>query len=156
MKRRAAQASVVDLCERIDGARTGRIVAIDEQGRPLVDYLDNPHGPLAAALMRPIGGRSDLDARVGQEVVLLFRDSASTLPIIVGVVSEDLGERAAELVARVDGQRVVLEGQEEIVLQCGSASITLRSDGSVAIRGTTIESRSRFTNRIRGGTVEVN
>lgn len=56
----------------------------------------------------------------------------------------------------VDGKRVVLEGQEEVVLKCGEASITLTSNGKVVIRGKYLLSRSSGVNRILGGSVQVN
>jgi uncharacterized protein (DUF2345 family) len=56
----------------------------------------------------------------------------------------------------VDGKRVRVTAQDEIVLQCGSASVTLRRNGRVIIRGTYVESRSEGTNRIKGGQVQIN
>ena len=58
--------------------------------------------------------------------------------------------------AKLDGKRVVLEAAEEIVLRCGEASITLRSNGRVVVRGTYVETRSKGVNRIKGGSVQIN
>ena len=58
--------------------------------------------------------------------------------------------------ARVDGRRVELEAADEIVLRCGKASIVLRRNGRVVIRGTYVETRSRGVNRVKGGSVEIN
>ena len=58
--------------------------------------------------------------------------------------------------ADVDGKRVRVTAQDEIVLQCGSASVTLRRNGRVVIRGTYVETRSEGTNRIKGGQVQIN
>jgi hypothetical protein len=58
--------------------------------------------------------------------------------------------------ATVDGWRVVLDAQEEVVLRCREASITLRRNGRVVIRGTYVETRSRGVNRIKGGSVQIN
>lgn len=57
---------------------------------------------------------------------------------------------------RVDGKRVLIEGQEEVVLMCGDASITLTKAGKVVIRGKYLLSRSTGVNRILGGSVQVN
>jgi hypothetical protein len=57
---------------------------------------------------------------------------------------------------RVDGRRVEIEAADEIVLRCGQASIVLRRNGRVVIRGTYVETRSRGVNRIKGGSVEIN
>ena len=58
--------------------------------------------------------------------------------------------------ADVDGKRIRVTAQDEIVLQCGSASVTLRRNGRVVIRGTYVETRSEGTNRIKGGQVQIN
>lgn len=66
------------------------------------------------------------------------------------------GMASKELDIRVDGKRIEIEGAAEIVLRCGEASITLRRNGRLILRGTYVESRSRGTNRIKGGTVLIN
>jgi hypothetical protein len=58
--------------------------------------------------------------------------------------------------ADVDGRRVRVVAQDEIVLQCGQASITLRRNGRIVIRGTYVETHSEGTNRIKGGQVRIN
>lgn len=63
---------------------------------------------------------------------------------------------APVLEARVDGKRVVIEGKDEIVLVCGEASITLRRNGKIVLRGAYVESHSKGTNRIKGGSVKIN
>ena len=59
-------------------------------------------------------------------------------------------------VLNVDGKRIVIEGKEEIVLQCGESSITLTKAGKILIRGKYLVSRSSGVNRILGGSVQVN
>jgi uncharacterized protein (DUF2345 family) len=58
--------------------------------------------------------------------------------------------------AEIDGKRVRIVAQDEIVLECGSASITLRRNGRIVIRGTYVETSSEGTNRIKGGQVRIN
>ena len=58
--------------------------------------------------------------------------------------------------ARLDGKRVVLEAEQEIVLRCGDASITLTRDGKILVRGAYVETHSRGVNRIKGGAVKIN
>mgnify|MGYP000020567762 CR=1 FL=1 len=81
---------------------------------------------------------------VGQSVVLVFENGDASLPIIMGVVAGQpllpvLLEKSTPLVnedttAKVDGERVILEGKKEIVLKCGKASITLTRAGKVLIQ----------------------
>ena len=58
--------------------------------------------------------------------------------------------------ADVDGRRVRVTARDEIVLECGKASITLRRNGRVIVRGTYVETHSEGTNRIKGGQVQIN
>jgi uncharacterized protein (DUF2345 family) len=87
--------------------------------------------------------------------------------VVIGLVEETtggalLGElltkpaAAAPVEARLDGKRVVLEGKDEVVLRCGEASITLRRDGKVLVRGAYIETQAKGVNRIKGGAVKIN
>jgi hypothetical protein len=63
---------------------------------------------------------------------------------------------APPLEAQVDGKRVTIEGADEVVLKCGQASITLRRNGKLIIKGTYVETHSTGVNRIKGGSVQVN
>lgn len=58
--------------------------------------------------------------------------------------------------AYVDGERVVIEGKEEIELKCGESSICLTKSGKILIRGKYLLNRSSGVNRIMGGSVQVN
>jgi hypothetical protein len=155
--------------ERILAPRVGRIVGL-EQGAVRVDFPGNTRGALAA--------RSTVPITMGeQEVLLTFEDGDPSRPIVVGVMQEpsptmvDLvladsshalreatlaSADAGEASAVVDGKRLVLEAEEEVVLKCGEASITLRKDGRVVIRGAYVESYAAGTNRIKGGSVRIN
>ena len=58
--------------------------------------------------------------------------------------------------AVIDGKVVRFEAREEIVLQCGKGSITLRKRGKIIIKGTHLLSRATGVNRIKGGQVNIN
>jgi len=49
-----------------------------------------------------------------------------------------------------------VEAADELVLRCGQASIVLRRNGRVVIRGTYVETRAKGVNRIKGGSVLIN
>jgi hypothetical protein len=149
-------------------ARVGWIAGASAQGGPLVDFSGNTAGPLKAASTVQATPR-DLEAAAQrrQPVVLLFDGGDLRSPIVIGFVvttapaAEPLVLPEATLpalpeVAQVDGKRVCIEGQDEIVLSCGEASITLRRNGKIILRGTYLESHSEGTNRIKGGAVQVN
>jgi hypothetical protein len=155
----------------------GTVAGINSEGKPLVDFGQNPTGSPVAALSTVHVSRSE----VSRQVALLFADGDYRRPVIMGLIhsplyailensaatfesSEDAmpaGEAPAASgdtsgVARIDGDRVVLEGKNEIVLKCGDASITLTRSGKVIIRGKYLLSRSSGVNRIMGGSVQVN
>jgi hypothetical protein len=151
---------------RVRGHVRGLLVGFDERGL-LVDYPDNPHGPLVATTTVPRGAlepTSAASARPG--VLLVFEGEKSDRPVVVGVMhavahepptaARDDGSPSPRIEALLDGRRVVLDANDEIVLRCGEASITLRRNGRVVIRGTYVETRSRGVNRVKGGSVQIN
>ncbi len=147
-KRRTRRASTA-----LRGHRIGWIVAASEQS-VLVDYPENPHGPIAARSTVTLDMQASSEAG-RREALLVFEEERSDRPVIVGLLVGG-PPFAKPLTATVDGQRVVIEGKDEIVLRCGEASITLRRNGRVVIRGSYVETRSRGVNRIKGGSVQIN
>jgi hypothetical protein len=153
--------------ERILAHRVGWIAGVSG-GALLVDFRGNPRGPIAARATVPLDPAAAL-AAVGrrQEAVLVFEDGDPALPIVVGLVQpsgptlidlvlDDTAVPPEEPVAVLNGKRVVLEGDDEVVLRCGAASITLRRNGKIVIRGSYVESHAAGTNRIKGGSVRIN
>jgi hypothetical protein len=131
----------------------GILDGFDPKGRPLVDYPGNAAGSPLPALTTALYGA---DA-VGRQVALLFAEGDGARPVIVGLVrppGEPVpgGARLAEL----DGERLVLKAKQEIVLECGRASITLTRAGKVLIRGAYLSSRSSGVHRIKGASVDIN
>jgi hypothetical protein len=145
--------------------RVGRIVGTRD-GQWIVDYPGNPHPPLLArTIVHLVPSAVEHAVAMNAEVLLLLEDDRPDLPIVVGLLTsraslatpED-GDAVApgRLEAIVDGQRVVVEAHDEIVLRCGEASVTLRRNGRVVVRGTYVETRSKGVNRIKGGSVQIN
>ena len=149
------------------GLRLGRIVAVDNDCHILVEF-DGSTGPTAARLAIAVDRQRLERARVKREVTVLgFEGGDPRRPIVLGLVPlPEPGALAAPVPANptareviqadVDGRRVRIEGQDEIVFQCGKASVTLRRNGKVVIRGTYVETQSEGTNRIKGGQVQIN
>lgn len=142
--------------ERIDGVVIGILVGLDESGEPRVAYSGNP-GQHAVAARSTVALTRD---KFGRQVALLFEGGDPSRPLIVGFIqhpeSRQEGDKATPLIAEIDGGRLVLNAEEEIVLRCGKASITLTKAGKVLIRGEYILSRSSGVNRIKGGSVQLN
>ena len=157
----------------------GWLVGMNSAGLPLVDFEGNPGGPCVARRTIPLEPdtiRQAVETRQG--VLLSFERGNPRLPLITGLIQSDTpgldailegpeanaGQapaeqpepRAAPMEAHVDGKRVIIEGADEIVLKCGQASITLRRNGKLILKGTYVETHSTGVNRIKGGSVQVN
>jgi hypothetical protein len=166
MTKESPSAAGVDeiLLSEFRAPRVGRLSGPSPSGEILVEY----GGSTRVARSISSVGRKDLfDARNrGRDVLLIFEAGDADRPIIVGLmdnpleylVSMDLAPQGAAQPKEVslDGKRIVLEAEEEVVLKCGSGSITLRKDGKIIIKGTHLLSRSTGPNRIKGGSVNIN
>jgi hypothetical protein len=141
----------------VRGHRVGRVVGVDAEGLFLVECVAGG-APISARTTLQLTPRAQRDAAASrQEALIVFESEAADRPIVVGLLAQPVPngfDRVAD--ATVDGRRVVLEGQDEIVLRCGEASITLRRNGRVVIRGAYVETRSQGVNRIKGGSVQIN
>ncbi len=151
--------------------KVGNLALGCKPGALLVDFAGNAAGPLPARSLVTLDDAAIRQALANRQgVVLLFENQDSRLPIIVGLLSPDPGAAllgsllqppaapgpARRIEARVDGKRVLVEGDQEVVLRCGESSITLRRDGKVILRGAYIETTAKGLNRIRGGSVKIN
>jgi len=139
----------------VDGVVVARVVSVDA-GVVRVAYPGAPEGGAAARVMTRV-----TEADVGRDAALLFEGGQSDKPIVMGLLFEGNAARPAVVErkgarASVDGERVVLSAEREIVLECGEASITLTRAGKILIKGTYVLTRSSGTNRIQGGSVEIN
>lgn len=169
-----APASPTRAPEPLEGPYLTRLVGVDADRRPLVAW-----GPDEAPHVARVGCPLSLDrARLALATgtpALCWADDQGE-PILVGLVETECSASAltspAEpdrvgiappsneadwgLDADVDGRRVRIAAKDEIVLRCGEASITLRRNGKVVVRGTHVETYSSGTNRIKGGQVKIN
>jgi hypothetical protein len=81
--------------------------------------------------------------------------------LLVGLVRDRVSAKARDakrgrLEVTVDGEKVRLEAEHDLELKCGRASITLRYDGRIELKGTHILSASRGPNRVKGATIALN
>lgn len=150
----------------MDGLRLGTITGIDATGQVLVDYPGNDRGVLPARLTSSAKEKLPRVSTEGRTVLLGFVNNDPGSPVIIDTLYSLLDEITEQpgpvLEAQkpeevtIDRRRVILDAEEEIVLRCGEASITLTSAGKVLIKGNYLISRSSGANRIKGASVQIN
>jgi hypothetical protein len=117
-----------------------------------VDFPGNPQDdPVPARPAAALGGED-----VGREVALLFEGGDPVKPVLVGPILDPSKDGGSKLFVRRDSDRIELTADREIVLKCGSSSITLTHAGKVLIRGAYVSSYSSGVNKIKGGAVHIN
>jgi len=155
----------------------GELLGFNDSGEPQVIYPGADGNVLSAMSTIEI-----THEHKGRQLALLFTNGDFSKPVIIGLIynplldilnnvefvtepeepaeqvskEPDIAENVSPNTAYIDGNRVVLEGKEEIVLKCGEASITLTKAGKILIRGKYLLNRSTGVNRIMGGSVQVN
>jgi hypothetical protein len=95
----------------------------------------------------------------GAEVAVMFEQGDIARALVMGPMYAGANEKAtrqAEQEVLVDHQRVVIEAGQELELRCGEAAIILTADGRILQRGTYISSHASATQRILGGSVQIN
>ncbi|WP_208296914.1 DUF6484 domain-containing protein, partial [Massilia sp. CCM 8734] len=137
---------------RADGIAVGTFDGIGADGGALVSIATFGLSRIRARSISPLD-----PSNIGQALALGFEGGDPMQPIILGLM---LGAPAvpAPTPADVllDGERVVLTAEHEIELRCGDAALILSADGRIQLRGTYITSHASATQRILGGSVNIN
>lgn len=144
---------------RADGIAIGVFDSVAGDGSPIVSIQ-------ALGLSR-IAARSlvTLDpALVGQLLALGFEGGDPLKPIVLGMMldpdapplEDEQVDDHEPMDVLVDGERIVLTAAHEIEFRCGEAAIVLSADGRIQLRGTYITSQASATQRILGGSVNIN
>jgi hypothetical protein len=134
----------------------GELLALADGAVPLVRH------PLQQSTMAQ-RARSTVDlhgTHIGRGVLLVFEQGDPERPVVIGVLRDEgawpLAEAPAHVQVDADGERMVVNAREQLVLRCGKASITLTKAGKVLIEGSYVSSRSTGVNRVKGGSVQLN
>ncbi|WDE07788.1 hypothetical protein SG34_013420 [Thalassomonas viridans] len=151
--------------QSIQGVVIGVLVGFSEDGAPLVVYGENPTEV-------PVSAQSTVlleHQHLGKKLALLFSSGDPLKPVIIGPLLEpeqlklkqalkqqEPGREHKPVELVLDGKRLVLTAENELVLKCGEASVTLKKNGKILVSGTNLLSRARFANRIKGGSVQIN
>ncbi|MCB9881266.1 MAG: hypothetical protein H6834_05700 [Planctomycetes bacterium] len=138
----------------LPGVEVARLMAI-ESGVPVVQLAD---GTVTRSLI--LAGAlttSNVGARV-----LVVQPAGTGLPVVLGLVRETIDEDAAVSGERQDvrptepNRKVRIEATGELDLRCGEASLSMRRNGKIVLRGVEIVSRASRANKVKGGTVRIN
>lgn len=146
--------------QSLPSARLAKLVGLAGHQGVFVELAPGAAPLLARVCVDWDAGRLAEAVTQGRSAVLAFEEGDAGRPLVLGIVGEvQPSQRAApsfEIEADADGQRVRVAARQEIVLQCGDSSITLKSNGRVVIRGSYVETHASGTNRIKGGNVRIN
>ena len=159
------------------GVELARLAAPASDGTLHARFGDGPAVPV-----RVVVGLDPASLTEGASA-LAVRVAGEDAPVVIGVVTTPNVERLARRVdfepppapapppavgegtlggadgplhVVADGRRVTVEAADELVLRCGEASLTLRADGKVVVRGTHILSHSTGPHRLKGGSFSIN
>jgi len=139
----------------VPSAALARVVSITDDGTVNVVVGNLP--PVAALVAHHVPVEHLHRAlSTATQVVVVSLDGDPRRPVIIGSLSPTIAQAQRPTTAKVDGRRVELTGQDEVVLTCGKASITLTRAGKVIIKGTYVSSGSQGVHRITGGSVQIN
>jgi Domain of unknown function (DUF6484) len=140
---------------KVDGIAIGILRGMGDGGRALVD--------IAALGLSGVWASSVVALQahhIGQSVALAFETGDLQRPMVLGILLGGANPIATPKPpppeAILDGERVVLTAEHEIELRCGEAALILSADGHIQLRGTYITSQASATQRILGGSVNVN
>jgi hypothetical protein len=117
--------------------------------------------PKPARLLSSVN-RSELlkNAAYGHEVLVMFVQGNPDEPVILGVMDNGLEEyeimQDGPVDVLIDGERVVIRAETEMVFTCGEGSIILQKDGKIEVKGKNVLSRAYGVNKIKGGHVQLN
>ena len=147
----------------VPGVVIGTVEGESEDGSPLVHWAAC-RAPVLSARAVWMAAAPDWSSCKGLRAVLGFENGDQTKPLLLGLldsprppaaVSEVTEDRTGEVHA-LRPKVLRIESEEELILECGDAKISLRADGRVVILGGYLLSRSKGVNKIKGGSVQIN
>jgi len=142
--------------KHIEGVVIGTLTEPRNNGQAMVQYPGIPGGEAIAAISTQKITEQDL----GREVALSFVEGNPALPVILGLVqlieTEEQTKSENDIDVHLDGRKLTMTADKEIVLKCGEASITLTRAGKIIVKGAYLSNHSTGVNRIKGGSVQIN
>lgn len=145
--------------EKVDGIVIGTLSGLADNGDALVNIDEFGLKKIAAHTLIELN-----QSQLTQDVALGFQAGNPYRPIILGLLHKptivaqplDETEKPKTLEVTQQGKRIVIEAEQELELRCGEAVVLLTADGHIQLRGGYITSHADATQRIRGGSVQIN
>lgn len=121
----------------------GTVVVADAPDR-LLDVLTTASGELRVV--------------PGDEVMYWLPEQPNERGVVFGRIGESVTPApvAAPAETQAPPDTLVLEARSGLTLRVGQASIEIRADGKILIKGTDLVSHAKRMNRIKGGAVAIN
>ena len=141
--RRATDAERVLQSAAPGGLVRAELVEISESGLLIVQCGDGSR--YACEVLQPLQSGPPLATN---DRLLVLSPVGAEPGVVLGRIGRYLAPRCAS--------QVTIEASDSLTLKCGEASIDLRADGKVMVRGEDVLLRAKGTQRIRAGTVSIN
>jgi hypothetical protein len=124
----------------------GRVVELSGSGEILVQSAHDPHQKLLCDFLET-SDEPSLTLSVGDRVLYLPSSSLLEKGCVVGRVGA---------YREPDRDHVRIAANGSLKLTCGSASIEMRNDGKILTKGVDVVSLAKQSQRIKGGSVQIN
>lgn len=170
-----ADSRLDDLLEKVDAPRSEPAPDARREARPVATgAVTLPHAVLRTAVAVGITGRralvrvrgladpvaAPLDAGVSPEIVeqavargdrVLLEQVQGADPVVVGVIQTGIPEELT-----LKAKRILIEGEQEVMLRSGRGAMRVRQDGDVELVGSRISAMSRGLFRLVGRVLRLN
>ncbi len=122
-----------------------RVEPLDRSGAPfLCEWLESGRGPAPQLAVEDV-------------LLVLVAAGPGSRGCVLGRVGRYLPPADAETrCPEAPPEVMVVQAEQQLVLTCGESEIILRHDGKVLIKGIDVVSRATRTQRIKGGSVQIN
>ncbi|CAB5588578.1 DUF6484 domain-containing protein [Providencia hangzhouensis] len=141
---------------RLPSIQLARLVSYSEKSVFIV--LNEIDTPILALSLAPI-----VESDIGKICAIQFINGNKQNPLIMGLIQQNnhsmiLPETPLNnmMFSSPEHGQLHIQASESITLQCGESSLTLTADGFVQIKALYIDNYASATNRIKGGSVQVN
>jgi len=125
-------------------------IALGVKGRQVSVRVRGLADPLFAELDRGVSREVVEQAVVNGDRVLL-EQVAGAAPLVVGVVQTCVPEEL-----KLSAKRILIEGDQEVLMRSGRAAMRVRQDGDVELVGSRISAMSRGLFRLVGRVLRLN